>query len=79
MGANGAGKSTLMNVLGGLATKEAGAIFIDGQPVILRSPRDAAANGVAFVHQELSLLPSMTVAENVHADEFPVRGGFLCA
>ena len=77
MGANGAGKSTLMNVLGGLATKESGAIFIDGQPVILRSPRDAAANGVAFVHQELSLLPSMTVAENVHADEFPVRSGLL--
>jgi ABC-type sugar transport system ATPase subunit len=77
MGANGAGKSTLMNVLGGLATKESGAIFIDGQPVSLRSPRDAAANGVAFVHQELSLLPTMTVAENVHADEFPVRGGLL--
>jgi ABC-type sugar transport system ATPase subunit len=77
MGANGAGKSTLMNVLGGLVMKEAGTISIDGQPVILRSPRDAAASGIAFVHQELSLLPSMTVSENVHADEFPSRGGLL--
>jgi ABC-type sugar transport system ATPase subunit len=77
MGANGAGKSTLMNVLGGVVMKEAGTISIDGRPAILRSPRDAAAAGIAFVHQELSLLPSMTVAENVHADEFPLRGGLL--
>ncbi len=77
MGANGAGKSTLMNVLGGLVMKGAGTISIDGQPVILRSPRDAAASGIAFVHQEFTLLPSMTVAENVHADEFPSRGGLL--
>jgi ABC-type sugar transport system ATPase subunit len=77
MGANGAGKSTLMNVLGGLVMKEAGTIAIDGQTVVLRSPRDAAATGIAFVHQELSLLPSMTVSENVHADEFPSRHGLL--
>ena len=77
MGANGAGKSTLMNVLGGVAAPDAGSITIDGSAVRLRTARDALAHGIAFVHQELAMLPSMTVAENVFADGFPTRFGIV--
>jgi ABC-type sugar transport system ATPase subunit len=79
MGANGAGKSTLMNVLGGVTQPDAGAVTIDGAAVRPRSPRDALAHGIAFVHQELAMLPSMTVAENVFADGFPTRLGLIDA
>lgn len=77
MGANGAGKSTLMGVLGGVLQKDQGSIVIDGQPVSIRSPREASALGIAFVHQELSMFPAMSVAENVHIDEFPTRRGLI--
>jgi ABC-type sugar transport system ATPase subunit len=77
MGANGAGKSTLMNVLGGVVPKDEGEILIDGRPVEITGPRDARRNGIAFVHQELNMLPSMTVAENVLIDELPTSGGFV--
>jgi ABC-type sugar transport system ATPase subunit len=77
MGANGAGKSTLMNVLGGVTPPDAGTVTIDGAPVRPRSPREALAAGIAFVHQELAMLPSMTVAENVFADGFPTRFGVV--
>lgn len=77
MGANGAGKSTLMNVLGGVTLPDEGSVTIDGAAVRLRSPREALAHGIAFVHQELAMLPSMTVAENVFADGFPTRFGVV--
>ena len=77
MGANGAGKSTLMNVLGGIVARDTGEILIDGQPVAIAGPRDARAAGIAFVHQELNMLPSMTVAENVLIDDLPTRGGLV--
>ncbi|MDX7951450.1 ATP-binding cassette domain-containing protein [Lichenihabitans sp. Uapishka_5] len=74
LGANGAGKSTLMNVLGGVVMKDAGEILIDGRPVELKGPRDSIANGIAFVHQELNVLSSMTVAENIFIADLPTRG-----
>jgi ABC-type sugar transport system ATPase subunit len=77
MGANGAGKSTLMNVLGGVVTPDSGTITIDGRAIAIRSPREAAANGIAFVQQELNVAPSMTVAENVSMTNFPVRAGLI--
>ena len=77
MGANGAGKSTLMNVLGGVTAPDAGTVTIDGAVVRPRSPREALGLGIAFVHQELAMLPSMTVAENVFADGFPTRFGMI--
>lgn len=77
MGANGAGKSTLMNILGGVLEADAGSITIDGKPVLLARPADAAAHGIAFVHQELNVLPTMTVAENIHIDDLPCRGGLI--
>jgi simple sugar transport system ATP-binding protein len=65
LGENGAGKTTLMNVLYGLAQPDAGEILIDGQPVVLRSPKDAIKAGIGMVHQHFMLVPVFTVAENV--------------
>ena len=77
MGANGAGKSTLMNVLGGVVPRDAGAIVVSGQSVPIRSPHESKALGIAFVHQELNMLPTMTVAENVFIDALPQYGGLV--
>jgi ABC-type sugar transport system ATPase subunit len=65
IGENGAGKSTLMRVLGGFFSDYKGAITIDGRPVRLESPAQARVHGIALVHQELSLLPELTVAQNI--------------
>ena len=75
MGANGAGKSTLMNVLGGIVTPDEGEILINGRPVILRGPIMSIHEGIAFVHQELNSLPTMSIAENIFIDDFPQRFG----
>lgn len=77
LGANGAGKSTLMNLLGGIFPPDAGTITIDGQIVSLSSPRASIDQGIAFVQQELSVFPTMSIAENVFADAYPTRGGRL--
>lgn len=71
MGANGAGKSTLMNILGGVIVCDGGRISIDNGNVALRSPGDATQHGIAFVHQELTMFPTMTVAENIFIDRLP--------
>src|SRR5919199_3456316 len=65
LGENGAGKTTLMSILAGLYQPDAGQIFIDGEPVILHSPRDAIQRGVGMVYQHYRLVPSQTVAENL--------------
>lgn len=71
MGANGAGKSTLMNILGGVIACDSGRISIGNTDITLRSPRDATRHGIAFVHQELTMFPTMTVAENIFIDRLP--------
>jgi len=65
LGENGAGKSTLMNVLCGLYRPDEGAIYVDGRPIEIRSPRDAYDLGIGMVHQNFMLVETMTVAENV--------------
>ena len=77
MGANGAGKSTLMNILGGVLEADSGTLTIDGVAVRLAKPADAAAHGIAFVHQELNVLPTMSVAENIYIDDLPLRRGLI--
>ncbi|MBY2919727.1 sugar ABC transporter ATP-binding protein [Rhizobium leguminosarum] len=77
MGANGAGKSTLMNILGGVVISDSGRILIDGVEIKLRSPRDATRHGIAFVHQELTMFPTMTVAENIFIDGMLSERGFI--
>jgi simple sugar transport system ATP-binding protein len=65
LGENGAGKSTLMNVLTGLYRPEGGTIFVEGQAVNFRSPKDAIAQGIGMVHQHFMLVPTQTVTENI--------------
>ncbi|RBM08334.1 sugar ABC transporter ATP-binding protein [Novacetimonas cocois] len=65
VGENGAGKSTLMKVIYGAVQHDAGTLLVDGEPVNFRSPRDAMKRGVGMVYQEQSLIPNLTVMENI--------------
>jgi len=76
IGENGAGKSTLMRLLAGAEQASAGEIVMDGHVLHLRSPRDAAAAGIEIVHQELSVLDNLNVAENIFAGRELVHAGF---
>jgi ribose transport system ATP-binding protein len=76
-GENGAGKSTLMKVLGGVYRADGGDILIDGQAVAFSHPAEARRAGISIIHQELSLLPDRTVAENIFTGAEPVRHGLL--
>jgi ABC-type sugar transport system ATPase subunit len=78
LGENGAGKSTLIKVLGGVHKPDAGTITIDNQPVRFDTTRDAEEAGIAIIHQELNLVPQMTVAENIYLGREPQsRWGFV--
>ena len=65
IGENGAGKSTLLKILNGVYQPDAGGIFVDGRQLSVASPRQAFDSGIAMVFQEQSVLPSLTVAENI--------------
>ncbi|MFW5485495.1 MAG: sugar ABC transporter ATP-binding protein [Spirochaetaceae bacterium JB067] len=65
MGENGAGKSTLMKIIMGIYTKDSGSIVMNGQEVEFKGPSDALYAGISMIHQELSPIPEMTVAENI--------------
>lgn len=71
MGENGAGKSTLMKILSGNEQRDSGAIYINGQEIDIRTPRDARKYGIAIIHQELNTVPDMTVAENLFLGQEP--------
>ena len=77
IGANGAGKSTLMNVLGGNIIPDEGKIFIGGEEVKINSPLDAARYGVAFVHQEMAMLPSMSIADTMFISTYSHKNGLI--
>jgi len=66
LGENGAGKSTLVKILSGAVTPTAGEIRLDGQPIQIASPALARRHGIAMVYQETSLVPTMTVAQNLY-------------
>lgn len=66
LGENGAGKSTLMKVLGGIYSIDKGEIYIEGEKVEVKSVKDAQTLGISIIHQELVLVPYMTVAENIY-------------
>ena len=74
MGENGAGKSTLMKIAGGIYQNYQGEVSVFGQVIRFASPRDASRAGVAVIHQELNLVPEMTVAENIFLGNEKVRG-----
>ncbi|WP_235679341.1 sugar ABC transporter ATP-binding protein [Aquibium microcysteis] len=76
-GENGAGKSTLMNLLAGVHQPSSGTIYLDGKPVVIAGPREAHRAGVSTVYQELTLLPNLTVAENLFLGREPRRMGMV--
>ena len=65
LGENGAGKSTLMKIIYGAVQPDSGQIFLNGQPLHIRNPKQARANGISMVYQHFNLFDTMTVAENV--------------
>jgi inositol transport system ATP-binding protein len=73
IGENGAGKSTLMNIIAGIYTPDAGELRLRGRTLHLNSPRQALQSGIAMIHQELNLLPFLTVAENIWIRREPVN------
>ena len=80
MGENGAGKSTLMKILFGMdVIRETGGyegeILLNGQPVKFNSPFDALVAGIGMVHQEFSLIPGFTAAENILLNREPTKKG----
>jgi ribose transport system ATP-binding protein len=77
VGGNGAGKSTLMKILQGVYTPDEGEIAVDGMPVEIRSPHDARVLGIGMIFQEFSLIPTLTVAQNIFLGHEPRAAGGL--
>lgn len=77
MGRNGAGKSTMVKILSGNEKPDAGKIELGGKPVSLATPDQALLSGIATVHQEITVIPGLTVAENVTLGRWATRGGML--
>src|SRR6188472_3165018 len=75
VGENGAGKSTLMKIIAGVHSDYAGTMKLEGREVRFRSARDALNAGVGMVHQELSIVPDLSVAENVFLGVQPLVAG----
>jgi len=77
LGENGAGKSTLIKILAGVVPPDSGSIVLDGQPITFATPAAAQDAGIACVFQELSLLPDLTVADNIAITRPPKRFGLI--
>jgi len=77
IGENGAGKSTLMNIVAGAVRPGRGAMHVDGRPYAPASPLEARRRGIALIHQELSLCPHLSVAENILLGIEPARWGWV--
>ena len=79
VGENGAGKSTLMNILGGVKKRDGGEIWINGKEVNIHTVADAQCEGIAFIHQELSLFKQLSAQENLFIDNLKaVKGRIPC-
>lgn len=73
VGENGAGKTTLMMILAGAYHPDEGEIFLGKEKVVFDSPNDSSRKGIGIVHQELSLVPNLSVAENIYANRHPTK------
>ncbi|MBS5641827.1 sugar ABC transporter ATP-binding protein [butyrate-producing bacterium] len=79
MGENGAGKSTLIKILTGIYPKDGGQIYWNGQPVEINNRADASKLGIGVIYQELSLIPTLTVMQNVMLGKEDSKAGFVSA
>ena len=77
MGGNGAGKSSLMKILTGVYLRDSGEVKINGKDYVFANPREAEVAGVAMIFQELSLVPTLTVAQNIFLNREPRKGAFI--
>jgi ribose transport system ATP-binding protein len=77
VGENGAGKSTLMKILSGIYTPDAGHIFVDGDEVDVTDPKVAQRLGISIIHQEMNLMPHLTVAQNIFIGREPRTGPWV--
>jgi ribose transport system ATP-binding protein len=77
LGENGAGKSTLIKIMAGVVAPDEGRMLLDGQPVAFESPSDAQAAGIVCIFQELSLIPDLSVADNIAISDPPRRFGLI--
>jgi ribose transport system ATP-binding protein len=77
MGENGAGKSTLMKILSGAYTRDSGQIFIDGSEVHIRNTHDSKKLGIGIIYQEFSLVPALSVAENIFLNRLGSTGFWM--
>ncbi len=75
VGENGAGKSTTSSIIAGILQADSGSMTIDGEPYDPRSPADALRAGVALIHQEIRMIPDLSVAENIYLGRLPMRAG----
>lgn len=71
LGENGAGKTVLMSIVYGLYQPDSGRIIYRGEPIVLRSPKDAIKRGIGMVHQHFMLVPTLTVSENIILGQYP--------
>jgi ribose transport system ATP-binding protein len=77
LGENGAGKSTLIKIMAGVVPPDEGRMLLDGEPIAFASPSDARAAGIACIFQELSLIPDLSVADNIGLTDPPRRFGLI--
>jgi len=77
VGENGAGKSTLMKILSGIYTRDEGTITFEGEEIELTSPLQAQQLGITIIHQELNMMPDLTVAQNIYIGREPRKGPFV--
>jgi len=77
MGENGAGKSTIIKIITGVFTKDAGEIYIDGKPVEINNRHDSSGLGIQVIYQELSLIPALSVTENIFLGQEKSKFGWL--
>ena len=77
MGENGAGKSTIIKIITGVFTKDAGEIFVDGKQVEIHNRQDSQALGIQVIYQELSLIPALSVTENIFLGQEKTKFGWM--
>jgi ribose transport system ATP-binding protein len=77
VGENGAGKSTLMKILSGACTRDSGRIFIDGREVQIRNTHDSKKLGIGIIYQDFSLVPALSVAENIFISKLQLKGFWM--